>query len=82
MGGKKNRSQSEDRVEASRRSRQSDATPVPLGEDLSSAGLDSNPVLPEPAIDAELDVNPWEEVMKDFARLVLAAYKADPHRFD
>ena len=26
--------------------------------------------------------DPWLETMKDLARLVLAAYEADPHRFD
>lgn len=26
--------------------------------------------------------NPWLEVMRDFARLVVGAFEADPHRFD
>ena len=30
----------------------------------------------------ECEEDPWDEVMRDFGRLVVGAFEADPHRFD
>ncbi len=67
--------------EAPRESLPSDATPQESGEGPSSEQWDDNPVLRESATPGSPVVSPWSEVMKDFARLVISAYKADPHRF-
>lgn len=74
---------SDETKEASRKSLESNATPGSLDEENSSADAHGIPVSPTSAsaVD-EPGENPWSEVMKDLARLVVAAYEADPHRFD
>ena len=83
MEGRMDRERSGNKRKASRKSLQSNATPGSLDEDISSARTNGNPVSPAPASGAgETEENPWSGVMRDLARLVVAAYEADPHRFD
>lgn len=83
MEPKMDRGRSGKNRKAPRTSLQSHATPGSLDEDIPSADLDGNPVEPGTAsVVGASDEDPWSEVMKDLARLVVAAYEADPHRFD
>ena len=68
--------------EASRKSLESNATPGSSEEENSSNDVHGIPVSPASASAGDSPgENPWSEVMKDLARLVVAAYESDPHRF-
>ena len=64
----------------------SSAAPEPGESGISSVGEDDIP--PEKGLQIDTENGPgdeedqWLETVKDLARLVLAAYEEDPHRFD
>ena len=83
MEGKTGLERSGKKRKAPRTSRQSHAAPGSLDERSPSAGGDGNPLVPGSAsVVDEPGKNPWSEVMRDLARLVVAAHEADPNRFD
>ena len=84
MIDKLDRSGSEENEKAPRQIEESNAAPGPDEAEISSVDADDSVSAHDaPVVSGGSDKeDPWFEVMRDFARLVVGAFEADPHRFD
>lgn len=64
------------------------STAAPGQDEIGVSPVAENDMLAEDGLqidqgnESDDDEDPWLETIKDLARLVLAAYEEDPHRFD
>ncbi len=84
MTEKTDRERSEENQRAPRDIEESNAAPGPIEAESSSVETDDKRRGGDLAMDSQGgdEQDPWLEPMKDLARLVIAAFEADPHRFD